>query len=369
MASLTRTTLRRTIGLRTGQPFFRKFGGSAGTASTNGTTTTLLDTTRLKEEDNYWRGSYIYFPATGDLREINAFTQSSSTVSWLAPVSATSVTASGVTYEIWSQFLPTQVHEAINYALQVAWPFFFGVGTDETIAVKESKGIKYTLPTTTQIRRLCQIHLMLYNSIIGTTTTTGTTTQVINSGASFTSADVGKFVAAYKDAGNATGEVRQVSAVVSGTEITVAAFSAALPSGAKYRLIDKNDTTPNILLVTNALVDAPDFPVQLWFGQHPAGYEGFPLHLTYEYEYPTLATEAATTTCPAEYLYAMTLSYLYLQKIAMAPAAELSNWETMHKATLQMADLYTRTHRFQHLPGVRVDHQATVSGVRADYPF
>ena len=368
MATLTRTQLRVAIGKRLSQPYFRKFGGS-GTASTNGTTTTLIDTAKLKEEDNYWRGQFIYLPATDELREISAFTNSSSTVTWLAAVAGTASTASGVAYEIWSQFTPHQVHDAINHALLRAWPAFFSTTMDERLVIKDGKGLKYTLPTTNVIRRLCQIYLMIYQSVTGTITTLGTATQVIDSAASFTSADVGKYVAAYRACGTATGEIKQVSAVVSGTELTVGAFSAALSLSGSYRLLNKEDTTPAQLPVVNAITDAPEFPTLLWFGQHLAGYEGFPIQLMYEYEYPKLTAEASTTTCPEEFVYAVAMSYIYMLKLATAPAVEQPAWDAMFKTTTALAELYARTHKFSHLSVMRVDHNAMVSSIPADYPF
>lgn len=368
MAAVTRTQIRRTLGLRTGQPFFRKFGGGAGTASANGTTTTLIDTTRLKESDKYWVGSFIYFPSTDEVREISGFTQSSSTVTWLAPIASSTTT--NLAYEIWSQFTPQQVHEAINQALRRAWPYFFLTGTDETLVIEDAQGVMYTLPTTNIIRRLCQVYLMIYQGVAGTITSLGTTTQIIDSGASFTSSDVGRWIAVYKDGVTANGEIRQISVVDSSTQVTVSsAFSEAVPVGAKYRKLDKNTTTPVQLPVVNAIVDAPEFPTKLWFGQHPFGYEGYPLYLMYEYEYPDLTTEAGTTTCPLEYLYAMASAYIYLQKMQSAPAQENATWEAMHKSMAGIAEIYTKTHRMAHLPVFRVDLQAQISSIPSDYPF
>lgn len=365
----TRTVLRRELARRTGQPFFRRLGVANGTASGNGTTTTLIDTARLKEEDHYWRGQFIYLPATDEVREISAFTNSSSTVTWLAPI-ASSTTTSQV-YEIWSQFVPTEVHDALNHALSTAWPYFFQYGNDESLVIKEDAGLIYTLPTTNTIRRLCQVFLLAYEAeYSGTVTTQGTTTQVIDSSASFVTADVGKYIAVYKDAGAALGEVRQISARDSATQVTVSsAFSAALPVGAKFKKLDKNNPYPQQVMLHNWLPDKLDFPTTIWLGGHPAGYEGSLLKLVYEYEFPTLSQETSTTTCPVEYLYNAALSYLYLQKLATAPATEVPAWEALHRAAVGAAQLYAKSNQFQHLAGTILQHNLNVSGLPADYPF
>lgn len=367
MSSITRAELRRKLGLRTGQPFFRRFGTSQLTGSASGTTTTLVDTAHLKEEDDYWNGQYIYFPASDEVREISDFDQGTSTITWLAAIASS--TTSSTAYEIWSQFSPLQVNEAINWALEMAWPYFFLSTYDESLCVKDGRGLKYTLPTTNTIRRLCQVYLQIYDSTTSQITTEGTTAQVIDSSASFTSSDVGKYVAAYKDCGDATGEVKAVTAVPSSTELTVSAFSAALPEDGYYRLLNPNDTTPNQLPVTGFITDRPEFPTLMWFGTHPTGYEGYPFYLLYEYEHPTLTTEAGTTTCPPEYVYSLAKAYIYEQKMATAPAVELPTWEAMHGSSLKAAEMYARSHRQQHMGVHRLDHQADTFGVPADYPF
>jgi len=371
MATLTRTQLRRALGVRTGQPYFRRFGNGAGEASANGTTTTLIDTVRLKEEDNYWRGSFIYFPDTDEIREISGFTNSTSTVTWLAPIGTADTVADGEPYEIWSQFTPDQIHDAINHALLQAWPNLFMTGNNEDLALVDGGGLRYTLPTTDEIRRLCSVYLTLYQSrATGSITTEGTTTQIIDSGASFVAADVGRFIAVYKDGATANGEIREISVRDSATQVTVsAAFSEAVPEGAKYRILDKEDTTPQILPITNAIADKVEFPTELWFGSHPAGFEGYPLYLVYEFEYPKLTTEAGTTTCPEEYIYAMAMAYIYMLKMATAPSVEVPTWEAMFKAAAAMGEVYVRTHRMAHLPVMRIDHQSYMSSVPSDYPF
>lgn len=368
MGALTRKQIRQTLGLRTGQPFFRQFGANEGTASANGSTTTLIDTARLLDNDNAWRGSYIYFPATDEGRKISEFDQGTSTVTWLAPLASATVTDQE--YEIWSQFAPNQVHEAVAHALRRGWPYFFLTGTDETLIIQDGVGLKYTLPTTHPIRRLCQAYLIIYDSVVGTVTSLGTTTQIIDSGASFTSADVGRWIAVYKDGEGAMGEQQQISSVDSATQVTVsAAFSQAVPVDAKYRKLDKTTAPVQQLPLVNYITDAPEFPTLMWFGQHPYGYEGYPIYLMYEYEYPDLTTEASTTTCPPEFLFIMAVAYMYWQKMASAPGVESETWEAMFKSAANIAEIYIKSHRMAHLPMHRLDHQASLSSLPADYPF
>jgi hypothetical protein len=366
--TISRVNLRREIGKRTGQPFFRRFGKTSGAASTTGTTTTLIDTVLLKEENNFWRGNFIYFPATDELREISAFTQSSSTVTWLAAIGTGTTTAQ--VYEIWSTFTPAEVHSALDHALLEAWPFFFEYGTDESLVVTQDTGLFYTLPTTNTIRRLAQVYVMIYNGTQGSVTTEGTTTQIIDANANFVAADVGKWISVYKDGGSANGQIRQITVRDSATQVTVGtAFSGAAPVGAKYRKLDKGDSTPTQVLLDNWIVNKNTFPTQLWLGAHLSGYEGYPLYLLYEYEFPVLATETATTNAPTEYLVSSILAYLYQLKLATSPATEVQNWDALHKAMANAAQLFVSAHKYTHLPASIIRHNLGHGNLPADYPF
>jgi hypothetical protein len=366
--AITRAALRRKIGLRTGQPFFRRFGSDAAAPSASGSTTTLIDTALLKEVDDYWTGHMLYLPSSSEAREVSGFASGTSTLTWLAPVASAPDTDD--TYELWSQFTPLEVEEAINYALASAWPYFFLFARDETTCIEDNAGLYYTLPTTNTIRRLAQVYFKIYDSVTGTVTTVGgSTTQLTDANASFTSADVGKYVAIYKDGATANGEVRVVTACVSTTELTTAAFSEAPPEDARYRLLDVNTVTPSQLLVQNWLPDRWSNPTEIQLGSHPTGYEGYPISYLYEYEHPTLTTEAGSTTCPEEFLLSAAMSYLYFMKLSTSPATEMGAWEALHKAASSAAQLYARINSQKHLASQILRHDQDAGSVPADYPF
>jgi hypothetical protein len=336
--------------------------------SATGTTTTLIDTALLLEEDDYWNGNFLYLPASDEVREISDFANASSTLTWLAAVASAPTTS--VDYEIWSQFTPHEVNLALNYALGSAWPYFYLAGRDETTCIEDADGLYYTLPTTNTIRRLCQVYLKMYDSTAGDVTTVGgAATQLIDANASFTAADVGKYVSIYKGGGAANGEVKIVTAYVSATELTTAAFSANPAEDAKYRLLDLSTVNPQQIMIDNWVLDRPEFPTEMWLGQHPSGFEGYPICYIYEYEHPALTTETGSTTCPVEFLYSAATAYLYFMKLASSPVTEVPAWEALHKAASGAAQLYARVHAQTHLPTQIVRHDSGGFGVPAEYPF
>jgi len=364
----TRAALRRLIGQRTQQPFFRDYGGTVGTA-TGGSTTTLIDTVRLASGDSLdWRGQFVYLPTTDEVRRITTFTTASDTVTWAAAATAV---VNGTAYELWSSYTPGEVHAGLNYALSVAWPFLFLTGTNETVVIRQDGGLVYTLPTTNTIHRLCRVYLKAYYSTLTSTVTTeGTTSQVIDSTAPFTSADVGKWINVYDDANTANGNSRQILTFTSTTTVVVSsAFTVALPVGAKYRMVDKNYEFPTIILLQGWQPDKYDYPTTLWLGSHPSGYEGHLLCVEYEYDYPELTTETTDTTCPQEYILNMALAYLYFQRLGTADPSEVDRVQAMYQAALTAGQLYQKSNRFQHMPGTltRMDLGAIITP--RNYPF
>jgi hypothetical protein len=366
--STSRATLRQAIGIRTSQPFFVKFGGSAGTASASGTTTTLLDTVKLKEADNYWRGQYIYFNDTLEVREISAFANSSSTLTWLAAIAAATTTSSD--YELWSTFSPVAVNEAINDALRDAWPYFFEVGT-ANLAILDTVPALYTLPTTNTIRSLFRVTLLAYDSFTGEATSDGSTTSKLTDTAqTFVSAThVGQRVVIYDGDHAAAGDIRTISAVDSTDTITVSsAFTSTITDGTKYRIYNPNTENPSVIPLSSWRTDAPNFPTTLWLDSQPSEYAGHILRLEYTYEYDVLTTEAGTTTCPREYVVLAALARLYLMKLAYAPAVEQRTWEAMHRVAMAAAQQFALRNRFQH-PTRTITRWFPDKSYAADYPF
>jgi len=364
----TRATLRRLIGERTQQPFFRDFGGTVG-AATGGSTTTLIDTVRLTGADSLdWKGQFVYLPTTGEVRRISAFTPAADTITWLAAATAVVATTA---YEIWSTFTPGEVHAGFSYALSLAWPFLFLTNNNETMVVREDAGLVYTLPTTNTIHRLCRVYLKAYYSTgVSTVTTQGTTTQVIDSTAPFTSTDVGKWINVYDDGLTANGNSREILTFTSTTTVVVSsAFTEALPVGAKYRMVDKNYEFPTIQLLQGWQPDKFDYPTTLWLGSHPTGYEGHLLYIEYEYDYPLLTAEATDTTCPQEYILNMALAYLYFQKLGVSDPSETERYQALYQAALNAAQLYRKSNAFQHMPGTLTRMELGASIRPSNYPF
>lgn len=366
----TRVTFRRELMRRLQQPFARRIGTSS-TATSNGTTTTLIDTV-LAQADDFWNGQYIYFPAADVTREISDFATSTDTVTWLEPVSATSVTASGVTYEIWSQFTAGEVNDAINAALRKGWPDFFNVEEDYLVICSDTS-TRYSLTgLSLRPKFLGQVWMEgLVNATAGQVTTAGTSTQVIDATRSpFASTDVGKTIRVYE--GTSKGDRRTILTYTSASTVVVsAAFTTTLDTTSKFLMVDENDENRNFSLMTAWDVDDPNYPATLTVGRHPYGFEGYLLKLLYESEYADLTAESDSlpNTCPLDWLTWQTLCELYVTKLTDSASSEQRVWATLLTYAQQQIELITKRKRLQHIHGTIIDVQRGGHFYPPEYPF
>ena len=106
--SRTREQIRRSVAANLDQL-------PAGTATGNGSTTTLLDTTLLGGDDHY-NGWWIVFTSgtnDGSIKRISDYTASTGTITWIGAVGASSATND--TYELWEpHYPPDRIHGFIN---------------------------------------------------------------------------------------------------------------------------------------------------------------------------------------------------------------------------------------------------------------
>jgi len=360
----TLAEIRRSIGARTGQPFFRRAGAGYMTA-TGGTTLTLIDTNFLLQADDYWNGQSVYVCTQQMSRVINDFVQTTKTISWLEPITAV---AAGNTYEIWSQFTPIEVHNAINQALRDAWPFFFDQVTT-TLAVQEGM-VNYALSSlTTTPKWLAQVWLEVpYASYVSTADASpGAQDYLKDADQTFTSDDVGKEIRIYD--GTSAGDVRTVSALVSSSILQVSEdFTTTLDATSKYRLVDVTTEQPKWVFLPYWRTDKKNTPTYLRLTAPLAGSEGLLLRLVYEAEYEALSAETDDTSCPQEYVELAAIARLYLTKATSAPPSEAKTWPVLQRSFAEAAQMFALKNQFKHLEGT-MQRSVGLRSLPSDYPF
>ena len=124
--SRTREQIRRSIAANLDQP-------PSGTATGNGSTTTLLDTNYIGGDDEFNGGWLVFTSGSNDglIRRVTDYASSTGTFTFKP--AATASTATNDTYEYWrAEFPPDRIHEFINQSITQRTPR--GLVIDEDIS-------------------------------------------------------------------------------------------------------------------------------------------------------------------------------------------------------------------------------------------
>ena len=344
--SITRAELRYLIGLTARQPFFERFASGFLTA-TGGTTTTLVDTANLKQDDDFWNGQFLYLPTRNISRIISDFTSTTSTLVFREPVQTIT---SGTRYEIWAHFSPADVHNAINLTLHDAWPFFYDDQTDFFVIVPES-GRVLTLPFSAVPRFVYEIAVENpADSVTGQVTQqSGNSTYLIDSSRTFTTEDIGKEIRIF--AGEGAGDRRIIAAIINTTTVQVnSAWTNTPNTSSKYLMTNAKNATYERLHNWEA---RPLNAVTTIFLKHSMEqWAGRLLRVSYESEFTSLQSDTDITNCPQEFVIMGALARLYLSRLGSAPYSEDVTWVNMQRVYAEAANTYAMKYRYVHHNGV-----------------
>ena len=343
----TLKALRQLIGVKMQNLFFKQFGKSVQTA-TGGSTTTLVDTGILLQVDDFWNGHYVYFPATQEVREVDDFDQGTSTITWLAPLSA--AIEADDEYEIWAQVSPIEVNEAIVNALRQGWPDFFETNT-EYVVVKSYDGEGYTLADvlTYTPKWVAEVWLEGYtNSLTGTaesaTNNTMTDTGVF---ATMDSSVDSWEIRIYQ--GTGAGQRRTVSSNTDDAVTVSVNWTTNPDTTSMYRAVKVSSPERMFHPFMQWEVDSYENPTELRLGSHLYGYEGHCLRVRYEYEYPEISAETDSTNAMTEYVILAARLELYENLIASSSAVDVPEWEKMYGVLERRLRQLIESHRYDHL--------------------
>lgn len=343
----TLQALRHLVGVRMQNLFFKQFGKGTQTA-TGGSTTTLVDTGILLQVDDFWNGHYIYFPATQEVREVDDFSQSTKTLTWLAPLSA--AIEAGDEYELWAQVSPIEVNEAITNALRQAWPDFFEVGTDYVV-VKSDDGQGYTLADvlTYPPKWVAEVWLEGYTNSMTGTAESSTNNTLTDTGAfvNMDSSTESWELRIYK--GTGTGQRRTVSSNTDDVATVSVNWTVNPDSTSEYRAVKVSSPERMFHPFLQWEVDSYDNPTELRAGSHLYGYEGHCMRVRYEYEYPDISAEADNTNALTEYVLLAARLELYENLIASSSAVDVPEWDKMYNVLARRLNELIASNRFDHI--------------------
>ena len=271
----TRTILRRALCSELHMPFIRRTGGQSLVGASP--TTTLITDTALFFETDLWNGHWFYSIINDVSRKIIDTRGDTTQIVLEYPTSVVEV--AGQAYEIHSVFNASEIHGAINRAIDDAFPAFFDYITDETLVLNENT-LKYSLTGLTSLPwQVTQIKVEHNDTAIQGTATSGAVGLLTDTRASFGSVVAGWLISIY--GGTGAGQLRTVLSAT-GTAITPSVvFTTAPDSTSKYKVWNPNSQTTQWERVVTAGFDAKEYPSVLYLGKSFPASEGLRIRLEY----------------------------------------------------------------------------------------
>lgn len=348
----TRASLRRAIGKRLGMPFYQRYGTYL-TASTGSNTEKIVDTD-LAQEDNFWNNGWVYIAtdtaATNiDVaRKIDYFDAAGDAIMLETPLPAAG--SSGTQYEILTGFSPYEIHQAIDDALDEAFPAFYNEVEDKTLVVKEDT-LEYDLTGLTyRPWIIADVWIERATKSQTGTVTAAASRSLTDTDITFDSdIDTSWKVSIYD--GTSAGDVRTVKAL-SGNTITTSTSESSWTSTpdttSKYRIWDAAEQTRDWKRIQDCHFDQGEYPSTLYLRNRPSSCYGFRIRLNYATAPTSLSADSDETTVPRQYVLLKSLESLGASKVASSKV-DREKYAAMEQINRLKADEY-KANNFFRLP-------------------
>lgn len=311
MAETTHTLaqIRQDICQKLNMPFFKRFP-SGGTLTGTPTTTKLYDSSLTQEQD-FWKGYWAYIPDAQETRFVTYFKADNEEIGLEFALST--APSADDSYELLSIWNASEIHKAINEAIEEAFPAFFDTVIDETIVIEEDK-LDYTISDlSSKVYRMLNVWFeTVSTSLSGTADSGGAATLTdANLVGQLSDVDTDWKISVYSGTGH--GQLRSVSSVDNATgEVTVTSNWTTQPSDdSKYLLWDPTDQETPWDRLYSAQFDNSDQPSIMYLLALPTQYYGARMRLQYISEPVSLSAESDTTVIPLDYLRKQVLHILY----------------------------------------------------------
>jgi hypothetical protein len=347
--TITRAELRRNIATRLSMPFALRIPSGYATA-TGGTTTTLIDTTNLLQADDTWNNQWALLLSTGAdvIRKITDFSQAtkSLTLEYASPV----IPSSDVDYEIHSIYNAIEIHNAINQAIQSAFPAFFDTTEDASIVVQEDK-LEYSLTTISPaIHRVHEVWLERPSHRIQATVASysndGTDGTLVLDSCDLGGVDNDWKLSCYN--GVAEGELHDVKSVVAGTySVTIDGLPTVnFVDGDKILLWDAREQYDDWYRLKFIRITPKEWPSKLHITAGLDGFLGCRIKIIYTTVPQKLTADSSTTVVPEEYVTLSAMATLFASRMN-DNRVDRQRYAILHEEYLREAELYKRMNAFR----------------------
>jgi hypothetical protein len=325
-------------------PFYVRFGSQL-TCDTGATSdTTHLADTHLVQANDYWNGQWAWDATQATARYISDYAQTNGILTLEAALPATPVTGGGDAYEITSVFSPAEIHSAINRAIADGFPSFFDEVTDETVVIQEDK-LSYDLTgLTTRPWIIYKIFAEMNSDVRRGTATAGGATSITDSAQDFSDLTTAYKVSIY--AGTGAGQVKAVVSGTAGGVINVAAFAPSPDTTSKYAVWNPADEDQPWYQVVQVKFDQVQYPGTMYLQGAYTSVLGMRLRLQFCAPPAALATDAATTCVPSEFVIGKAVAML-ARSAVNRNRADRQRYEDVEDRYLRAAEDYRLKNTFR----------------------
>lgn len=359
--TITRAAIRKTICRELGMPFYRYYNAALTADAATSGVDKLVDTD-LTQPEHYWEGSWIFSPTTEEVRQVVAF---ESGVNMLVPDRDFTTSPSTATeYELQTGWNAYEIHQAIDRAIDEAFPNFFTIQEDETLIVQEDK-LDYALTQGTNSTnggdtyltyvpyRILRIEFeQPHNAQTGTAQAGAATT--ITASATADLSDVASnpthyLVSIYDGTGK--GQFRRPTSASNTTKVVTISTGTTdwvtTPStDSKYCIWNIYDQTYDWIQTYAARFDRKDWPTEIHFPNNYHTVYGFRMRITYVAKPAALTTDASTTVVPSEFCVNKALEFLYTKRI-QSNRFDRQRYSDLAEAHKLKAEEYRRMYAWQ----------------------
>lgn len=359
---LTRVALRRRLCRALDMPFFRRFE-SFSTLQGTPSATKVRDG-RLTQEEDYWASTHIFLPVSTQVARVEGFLSASNEL--IPEMDLSPVPGAGEAYELHSIYTAYDLHDALNDAIDDAWPAFFDVVLDESLVLQEDK-LTFDLSGLTS--------LPWYVTKLWAERNTTTRRGIVTSAAAGYIIDtsligaLGSVTSSWKVSiyhGTGKGQLRSVSSVVDATgKVSPSVNWTTIPdTTSKYALWDPTDEEVPWRRIVDAGFDAKEWPNNLYLHSSFSEEWGLRLRAQLVTRPARLTTDTAATPVPAGFVIPKARSLLYGQK-ASDNRFDQNQYKKDEDYYRQIAELYRRERAFE-LPDGTLWQAPTDLGLTTD---
>ena len=315
----TRAELRRELAVRMSMPYAVRIPNGYADVSAGGATTTIIDTVNLKQANDFWNGqwAYLYDGTNEYLRKITDFVQSTGTLTLESALPGASSTTQD--YEIHSKFNAVELHNAINKAIEEAYPAYFDTVESTSLIVKENR-LDYLLTAITpQVARMHAVWLerptyRMYGTVVSATYDGSTNTSIVLDPIDLSTVDTSWMISNYFGTGE--GGVLAVVSVNDGTNtVVVAGNYSTWADNDKIQLFDTREQNYSWYPLKNLRFTPKEWPSTMYLYNNISDHAGCRLKVLYSTAPSKLTTETGTTIVPKEFIMLSAMGTLYASRM------------------------------------------------------